>query len=169
MHAGEVLGLGLDQHLHHATIEWHWSNVHFTVKTLKCPHFVFATVMINVAQLQSSHNRATSHPGQCCTIFDGNTMVNDAGALPRNNRKERGETHCPHSRSRIHSKTMETLQCNAREALKLLMGHLLEFLAWVDNLDFPKLIATRPPYHIRFDHWNILFLFDIVFKSYLIS
>ena len=165
--------------------------------------------MINVAQLQSSHNRATSHPGQCCTIFDGqhwatregtlgtlyrfgkhdttlnshnsefqppwsmlsmfcdiqwstlwtlnniewwstlykyvqwsrlynfefpqhplvnpgtntlvnavqysmgNTMVNDAGALPRNNRKERGETHCPHSRSRIHSKTMEntTMHC----------------------------------------------------------
>ena len=98
----------------------------------------------------------------------GNTIVNDAGALPRNNRKERGETHCPHSRSRIHSKTMETLQCNAREALKLLMGHLLEFLAWVNNLDFPKLIATRP-YHIRFDHLNILFLFDIVFKSYIIS
>ena len=98
----------------------------------------------------------------------GNTMVNEAGALPRNNRKERGETHCPHSRSRIHSKTMETLQCNAREALKLLMGHLLEFLAWVNNSDFPKLIATRP-YHIRFDHLNILFLFDIVFKSYIIS
>ena len=60
------------------------------------------------------------------------------------------------------------LQCKAREALKLLMGHLLEFLAWVNNLDFPKLIATRP-YHIRFDHLNILFLFDIVFISYIIS
>ena len=65
-------------------------------------------------------------------------------------------------------KQWKTLQCNAREALKLLMGHLLEFLAWVNNLDFPKLIATRP-YHIRFDHLNILFLFDIVFKSYIIS
>ena len=83
MHADEVLGLGLDQHLNHATIEYHWSNVHFAVKTLKGPHFVFATVMINVAQLQSSHNRATSHPGQCCTIFDGQHWATREGTLYR--------------------------------------------------------------------------------------